>query len=238
MSILDIQPDEEVLTVLEEIASRSGEAHKVSGHWRHRRKDGSIIDVEVTTNSILFADRPARVVLAHDITDRRRAEERMEYQATHDMLTNLPNRILLNRRMEDCLNDARKGNHEPFSLMIIDLDRFKEINDTFGHHYGDMVLKELNPRLRRALRESDTVARLGGDEFGILLPRTDQEGAMAIARRILESLCEPIVINGNRLEVGDEHRHRPLSRARRGPDHALAACRRGHVRIKTSPHWF
>ncbi len=136
-----------------------------------------------------------------DITDRKRAEERLVHQASHDALTGLPNRTLLKTQVERCIASSPGGDAR-FSLLLLDLDRFKEINDTFGHPYGDAVLRQLSPRLLEAVRDSDVVARLGGDEFGILLPGLDEERAIAIAGRILQGLESAIVVDGQGFDVG------------------------------------
>jgi diguanylate cyclase (GGDEF)-like protein/PAS domain S-box-containing protein len=198
MRLTDIQPAEDAAALRRWVAEWRDVPHRNWGQWRHRRKGGEQIDVEVMANSIPFEGRPAKVALVHDVTARKRAEQQLEHQATHDALTGLPNRVHLQQQVERCVQDGPT----PFALLLIDLDRFKEINDTLGHHYGDLVLRQLNPRLRRAVRKSDTVARLGGDEFGILLPAADEAAAVRAARKILEALRQPIVLDGHRLDVG------------------------------------
>src|SRR5919106_1109000 len=110
-----------------------------------------------------------------------KAAERFAYQALHDGLTGLPNRILLRDRTGQAIRQADRE-LVPAALLLIDLDRFKEVNDTLGHHYGDQLLVQVGERLRATLRQADTVARLGGDEFAVLLPRIETaEGAVAVA---------------------------------------------------------
>jgi len=118
----------------------------------------------------------------------------LEHQALHDSLTDLPNRTLLHDRMEQAINVARRD-HKNLTLLMIDLDRFKEINDTLGHHVGDNVLKEVGQRLLGTLRQIDTVARLGGDEYAILLPDTDVATAEAITTKITNTLDNVFVID-------------------------------------------
>src|SRR5437867_63229 len=103
--------------------------------------------------------------------ERRRAEQRIAYLAYHDALTELPNRSLLHDRLDQAVRAANRDT-KPLALLVMDLDGFKEINDTLGHHAGDRVLQQVASRVRGTLREADTVARLGGDEFAILLPST------------------------------------------------------------------
>jgi diguanylate cyclase (GGDEF)-like protein len=124
-----------------------------------------------------------------------------QHQALHDALTGLPNRELFRDRIDQAVNASRRTG-ETAVVMIMDLDHFKEINDTLGHHMGDLLLQEVSRRLRHALRESDTVARLGGDEFGVLLPRVDAGGdGAAVAQNLLVHLREPFVLEGMRLEI-------------------------------------
>ncbi len=129
-----------------------------------------------------------------------RAEERLAHLAYHDALTDLPNRMLLQDRLQQSIAAARRTNH-PMTLLVMDLDGFKDINDTLGHSAGDRVLQEVAERLRSRLREVDTVARLGGDEFAVILPETDLGGAEVAARKILESLRRPVVVDDRPLTI-------------------------------------
>ncbi|HET6550549.1 MAG TPA: EAL domain-containing protein [Solirubrobacter sp.] len=124
-----------------------------------------------------------------------------QHQALHDVLTGLPNRELFRDRIDQAVRTARRTG-DAAAVMLMDLDHFKEINDTLGHHMGDLLLEEVAQRLTRALRGSDTVARLGGDEFGVLLPRIDKPGdAAVVAQQLLAHLREPFVLEGMRLEI-------------------------------------
>ena len=124
-----------------------------------------------------------------------------EHQALHDALTGLPNRELFKDRIDQTVRASRRRG-ETAVVMIMDLDHFKEINDTLGHHMGDALLQEVSSRLRAALRDSDTVARLGGDEFGVLLPSVSHpEDAAAVAQQLLAHLRAPFVLDGMRLEI-------------------------------------
>jgi diguanylate cyclase (GGDEF)-like protein len=129
----------------------------------------------------------------------RRAQ--MEYQATHDALTGLPNRILLYDRLQQAILAARRTT-KPLAVLMMDLDGFKVINDTMGHHYGDLLLEQIGPRLKTVLRESDTVARLGGDEFLVLLPLSDLTNTTQLARKILRVLEKPFVLEEMNFRVG------------------------------------
>src|SRR5260221_1724264 len=124
------------------------------------------------------------------------------YQALHDALTALPNRSLLYERLDKALQTAR-DERTVVALMVMDLDRFKEVNDTFGHHFGDVLLKQVAKRLVHQMKPGDTVARLGGDEFAVVLTSGhDSNGAAASARRILNTLQQAFVVEGQVLEVG------------------------------------
>ena len=123
------------------------------------------------------------------------------YQALHDPLTDLPNRVLFNEHLTHAIRrSAREGRR--LAVFIMDLDRFKEVNDTLGHHYGDLLLKEVAPRLRRAVKETDVVARLGGDEFGVLLHDIQgPETARATGEGIIAALHEAFVIEDYQLDI-------------------------------------
>ena len=141
------------------------------------------------------------IAVAENITARKAQEEVLEHQALHDALTDLPNRTLLYDRLQQAILIGKREQH-PLALLVMDLDRFKEINDTFGHHAGDDLLRQLATRLKAHLRESDTVSRLGGDEFAVILPGVrDENGAMLAASRLLESLMQPVTIEGEQLEM-------------------------------------
>jgi diguanylate cyclase (GGDEF)-like protein len=124
---------------------------------------------------------------------RRQAEERLAYLAYHDALTGLANRVLLNDRLTQALLVAQRSG-EPIALLIIDLDHFKSVNDSLGHHAGDRMLQEVGARLRALVRESDTVARLGGDEFAVMLRNADAQRATTMGGKVLIRLNEPYVI--------------------------------------------
>jgi len=150
-----------------------------------------------------FAEANAALRRLNETLEQRVAERTaaLEHQALHDLLTDLPNRTLLRDRLEQAILAAgRSGGC--VALLVMDLDAFKEVNDALGQHAGDLLLKEVGPRLRLAVRDTDTVARLGGDEFAMVLPGADVDTARHIARRALESLERPLVIEGHPLDVG------------------------------------
>jgi diguanylate cyclase (GGDEF)-like protein/PAS domain S-box-containing protein len=166
------------------------------------RANGTEFPAELAINSVhRHGARPLFVGFARDITERKRAEERLAYQATHDALTGLPNRARFQSELERYLDDHSEADVR-LALLLVDLDRFKEVNDAFGHHYGDLLLQGLGPHLRTALRGSGMVARIGGDEFGILLPGVDGDQAVRTAEALLAAVRQPIVVKGQALDVG------------------------------------
>lgn len=140
--------------------------------------------------------------VARDVTDRKLAEETINFQAYHDLLTKLPNRALLRDRLSLAISQAKREN-EMLAVMFLDLDRFKNINDSLGHMIGDELLQQVSTRLKSCLREGDTLARFGGDEFTLLLPKVGQvrEDVSAIAQKITSILKDPFMIDGHELYV-------------------------------------
>jgi diguanylate cyclase (GGDEF)-like protein/PAS domain S-box-containing protein len=135
--------------------------------------------------------RRGLVMVGRDVTERKLAAARIHHLAHHDSLTGLPNRVLFQERLRTALAQAKRLGHK-VALMFLDLDKFKDINDTLGHHLGDLLLKAVAKRLLRCVRETDTVARLGGDEFAVVLTNLDDpEGASNVAESIIASIGEP-----------------------------------------------
>ena len=166
-----------------------------------QRKDGTTFPLEVALNEMFIGEQRYFVAVARDVTENKRQTAALQHQALHDSLTELPNRTLLSDRIRQSILLAQREHHQ-LALLVMDLDRFKEINDTLGHQYGDQVLQQVSARMRHALRESDTIARLGGDEFAILLPNTGLNQAKAIADKLLRVTEEPIEIGAQMLHVG------------------------------------
>ncbi|SHI95926.1 PAS domain S-box-containing protein/diguanylate cyclase (GGDEF) domain-containing protein [Malonomonas rubra DSM 5091] len=136
---------------------------------------------------------------ARDITERKRSEAQISYQAYHDLLTSLPNRVLFDDRISQVFAHARR-NRQKFALLFLDLDRFKQINDTLGHSMGDLVLQQVSQRILECLRAEDTLCRFGGDEFALLLPNVEsKENVAAVAEKIGRAVREPLCIKDHEL---------------------------------------
>jgi diguanylate cyclase (GGDEF)-like protein/PAS domain S-box-containing protein len=141
------------------------------------------------------------VTTHRDITEQRQSEAKIAHMALHDTLTGLPNRVLLNERLEDALRRVKRG--EIVATHLIDLDHFKTVNDTLGHPAGDKLLQTVAERLRSAVRETDTIARMGGDEFAIVQTAITQPAdSTALAHRVIESVSAPYVIEGQQVVIG------------------------------------
>jgi diguanylate cyclase (GGDEF)-like protein/PAS domain S-box-containing protein len=178
---------------------------RTSHRFDHRfcRKDRDVRWVSASLSVVQDSDgNPSfTIAMIQDVTQRRAAEEALraqaklnEHQALHDALTGLANRTLFNNRIEHALSAARRSGGQ-IAVLMVDLDRFKEINDSLGHSAGDALLVQLSRRIQGALRESDTVARLGGDEFGLLLPDPDgPEGVLAVVERVRAAIEEPVTV--------------------------------------------
>lgn len=177
-------------------------AEQLEGHFREALA-GDMVNAEIecsgsyyylSLSPIMEKDSVVEVVGSMlDITERKKAEEQIRYLAHYDSLTNLPNRTLFYSDLTDVLEKA-KSNTERIGIMFVDLDRFKNINDTFGHSTGDALLKAVASRLASCLRPGDSVSRLGGDEFAIFMPGITRKGAADIANQIIEKVSESIVL--------------------------------------------
>lgn len=136
-----------------------------------------------------------------DITERRQIEAKIAHMAHHDVLTNLPNRVLFREKMDEGL--ARVARGEQIAVFCLDLDHFKTVNDTLGHSTGDAVLREVTKRLLACVREIDTIARLGGDEFAIIQVGVESpEDAAALAQRVVEAMAEPLIVQAHQIPIG------------------------------------
>jgi len=164
-------------------------------------KDRQRIPFFFTSTKAKLGQNDCLLGVGLDITSRKTAEEQIYYLAHYDALTNLPNRILFNDRISRTLSFASRYGQQ-FAVLFIDLDSFKEINDTHGHNAGDLVLQQAARRISQSLRESDTVARIGGDEFLVLLPGiSGTEEACVVAEKILTAVARPIKVDGSEITV-------------------------------------
>lgn len=167
--------------------------------WLCRRFNGEEFPVEILLAVIPWEGRQILYMVWQDITERKRIEDAIRHLAYHDVLTGLPNRILFTDRLVLAIAQAKRY-QKTMAVMMLDLDRFKTINDTSGHHIGDLLLQSVGTRLTHTLREGDTVARLGGDEFMILLPEIKEAAnSFRIAGKIVSAFKQPFVCEGNEL---------------------------------------
>jgi|GEM_PF-453346 len=159
--------------------------------------NGHRIPIEVRAREITYRDAPARISALIDLRERKQAEAQIRHLAQHDPLTNLPNRALFNERLPEMVEET-KARQSMSAVVLVDLDRFKDINDLYGHAAGDDVLREVADRLRAETRSSDMVARLGGDEFAILVcPIAFAAQAADLAHRLIARLSLPMTVNGS-----------------------------------------
>jgi diguanylate cyclase (GGDEF)-like protein/PAS domain S-box-containing protein len=196
------EDDREELLAVYRMRARAHDAPTTVEH-RILCKDGTVLWVNSSVSFIRDGDKlpVLAVLMVQDISQRKAAERALvaqselnEHQARHDALTGLANRTLFGTRIEHAI-DAARSEGGTAAVMVMDLDRFKEVNDSLGHHAGDELLQEVGRRLSSVLRSSDGVARLGGDEFGILLPNPRDAGAVtAVVEKLVEAMQEPITV--------------------------------------------
>jgi diguanylate cyclase (GGDEF)-like protein/PAS domain S-box-containing protein len=200
-----VHPDDRAMVVAAYEAHLRGERALFSTEHRERTSTGGHLWIAAMGRVVArdAAGRPCRLTgLRIDISERKRAQLAIEHLALHDALTDLPNRAYFNRELERvCAMAARRA--LKLGLLFLDLDRFKEINDTYGHAVGDALLIEAARRLQRCVRKGDLVARLGGDEFAILaVAPVDREDCGLLARRVLATIDQPFEIDGLTIQAG------------------------------------
>jgi diguanylate cyclase (GGDEF)-like protein/PAS domain S-box-containing protein len=202
LTLLDICPQEDRDHVRNSIRDKPDWGRGPHQPWQHIKADGSRIDVLTYWQTTMFRDRSAELVAIMDVTEKRRAETRIAYMAQHDALTGLPNRLLFHERLNEALVRLRRRD-EKLAILYLDLDHFKNVNDTLGHPAGDLLLKAAADRLRLCLRDTDVVARFGGDEFAVLqMGLAGAHEASTLADRIVKLISEPFDIDGQRIVIG------------------------------------
>jgi diguanylate cyclase (GGDEF)-like protein/PAS domain S-box-containing protein len=181
---------------------------RAQGVWQgeifDRTRDGRVIPLLETISEVRDADGKLthHIAVMADISSIKETQTRLDFLAHHDVLTELPNRLLFGDRLQHAIERAKRGSHS-IALLFIDLDRFKNINDSLGHHVGDLLLIEASRRLKALVRQSDTVARLGGDEFVVLMESTtSQIIAAQLAEKIVAAFKQPFSVTGIELHIG------------------------------------
>ena len=187
---------EDIFNVINSGAGWSGELSA-----DNKDNESRCISVRISSVNNNKGEPEHAVFMIDDISEAKDQQNTLKRQALHDSLTDLPNRTLFIDRLEQAMLAAERE-EKLLTVLLMDLDHFKEINDTLGHHIGDLLLKKVGPKIHQNLRSIDTVARMGGDEFLILLPGSNEEHSMEVARKILVSITEPFLVDGHTLEVG------------------------------------
>ena len=200
MTPYDIASQED-LNEMPKIFKKLLQQERVTYEKTHLTKSGSKLPFEINAHLFLWNGQKVVQAIARDVSDRKRAEETIRRQSFYDILTNLPNRTLFKDRLDQAMKNARR-NKQNLCVIILDLDRFKNINETLGHVVGDKLLVAVAERLLGVLNENETIARFGGDEFTLLLPQvTMVEEATQHAQKIIELLATPFKLNGHELHV-------------------------------------
>jgi len=201
MKLQQIWPKDEWATHSQAL-QQVGDAYHSERTWRHLKADGSEIQVLTFGRRVTFDDRDGYLVAVVDITERRQAEARIAYMAHHDGLTDLPNRELFQERLKQALAGGRPGN-DRVAALCVDLDLFKNVNDSFGHPIGDRLLRSVADRLRSQVLGNNLVARLGGDEFAVILTNVvSPNEASDYATRLIKTLSDAYEIDGIEVVIG------------------------------------
>jgi diguanylate cyclase (GGDEF)-like protein/PAS domain S-box-containing protein len=199
LDLVEEQDRETVADYLNAVLRNGSKSSNIS--FRGRQKNGGIIDIEAECVSTEIGGEKSITGSLLEITERKIMEEAMRHQALHDPLTSLPNRMLFSDRLDMAISKAARDKTK-VAVMFLDLDRFKTINDKFGHNIGDMLLQSAAGVLRSCLRDSDTVARLGGDEFTVLLSSiANREDATKVVLKILSAVNQKWNLAGHKLHL-------------------------------------
>ncbi len=200
-SLLDLVTDECRDAVSETLARLRASGEPTYTEEIARRLDGTEFEVSVRRVALVYAGQPATQMVARDISDRKRLERQLAYQATHDSLTGVINRRSLIDKLTDAIHYADRHGF-PVWVAFVDLDRFKQVNDRFGHAAGDRLLRVITERLMASLRKDDVLGRYGGDEFVLVLRGgPDDHLTTQVIDRLMASVCEPVAMDGHELKV-------------------------------------
>jgi len=165
-----------------------------------KRTNGERFALDIELSEIYASGRMIFIASLYDLTEQKRREDQLSHLAYHDPLTGLPNRLLFMDRLAQTIARAHRNN-ELTAILFIDLDRFKQVNDSLGHAIGDLLLQNVATRLMHCLREGDTIARLGGDEFAMIIDANDINNCAIIAKKILSSLSKEFYLNGHSIKI-------------------------------------
>lgn len=199
MKIQDIRHPLTMPTFIDEM--NASDTIGITFECTHVKKDGTSFPVEVSVKSVIDGEDGTRMHIIRDITGRKKAEEKMYYLANYDALTGIPNRGHLMSHLDMMLEHSKRGRFK-FAVMLFDIDKFKRINDTYGHKAGDIVLKDTAKRVNDTLRKADLVARLGGDEFVIIQPFVSTaKDSCTLAAKVLEKFKTPVKLDDTDLNI-------------------------------------
>ncbi|HEY6896584.1 MAG TPA: EAL domain-containing protein [Rhodocyclaceae bacterium] len=191
MTIEQLRPPEDIQRLHHRLSALPRRSVSHSAAWRHLRKDGGMMEVEIISLPMELDGRPSRMVIANDLTEIRASAERIRQLTSYDALTSLANRQLLTERLGQAITDARLGAYR-CALLSLDLDRFKDVNDSLGHEAGDTLLRLIAGRLVGAVRADDTVARFGADHFMILLRHLGEaDDVTLVAEKLQAAVNQP-----------------------------------------------
>jgi diguanylate cyclase (GGDEF)-like protein/PAS domain S-box-containing protein len=201
LQVPDISAEpEKTMEIIGKLKAGDPDGEKVQIRY-HRKKNGTIFPVEITNAVFMSGGREKIIGMIRDITERVQAEETIRKLAYYDALTGLPNRVLFGDRLTLAMSQAHRSQRR-LAVMLLDLDQFKDVNDTLGHSVGDELLRSVGKRLTGLLRKHDTVSRMGGDEFFLLLPEIAQvQDAATIAQKVLKVFQEPFVLDDRELNI-------------------------------------
>ncbi|MDD5051525.1 MAG: EAL domain-containing protein [Sulfuricurvum sp.] len=201
LTVIDINPEitfDQINIFRQYLENITPELTNIS---HHKRKNGTIYPVQASVHKLTYQGKTAVVIFDTDITELTFAQDQLRHLATHDPLTGLPNRVLFHDRLQMGIKQTRR-NEEKIALLFVDLDNFKQVNDSLGHSIGDLLLVKVAKRLQSLLRESDTIARMGGDEFNILLDNLENtDDTINVAQKLINAFKEPFMIHDHLLHI-------------------------------------